>query len=781
MLIHYLKFSFRSLMRQKGYTFLNIAGLGVGLSVSLLIAAFVMGELRTDRFHENYPRIHRLEVTDAGSANTPSMTSEMLQRALPEALLVCRVDIGNRSLLYNTEEKQGRLGRVMYADSTFFSIFSFPLLQGHPQKLLRDPSSIVLSRSEAQKIFGDEDPLGKTIRINNKLSYLVTGIMEDFPANSSLKATAVIPFHRLPEILGDPEALNDWNNWNYQTFALLPADHDLREINPRLEKAMDNIFSSDFGFPDVELGFFLRPMKDIYFNRSIAGDSMPKGNLSFIMIFAVIGIFILLIAVVNFINISTAMAFRREKEVGLKKVLGSTRGKLLGQYFTESVMVCLLGLCVALMLFELLLPTFNSLIGAEATFHLLQNPVALLTIIGSTILTGLLAGIYPAFFLSHFQPVSILRGELSRGRRGSILRKILIVFQFTISIGIIMATLVIYSQMRYARNMDMGFDRRNIVFFYNQGEINDRFESFKNELKQIPGVLSVGHSNSIPGYVGMNWGRLVNEEERRINALPVDPEFMEVYGLKISRGRSFDPELQTDRNQAYILNEAAVREFGLEEPLGASFANGRVIGVTEDFSYVSAHHPISPLVLAYMPEWCFYTSIRISPRNIPQTMEQIAEIYKRYAPGFPFNAQFLDQAIGRLYQKEEKLSKLFLFFSSLAIFVACLGLAGLTLFTTQQRTKEIGIRKVFGSSVQGVVLLLTSDFLRWVLLANLIAWPLSWYFMNRWLANFAYHISITWWMFAASGLAALLIATITISFQAVNAAMNNPVKSLKRD
>lgn len=775
MLFNHIKFSFRSLMRQKGYTLLNIAGLGVGIAIALMIAVFVSAELLTDRFHENYQRIYRLE---ARWVATPSAIRDVVSGVLPEALEVCRIYPGFRNLQASIPDKQTRIQEVVYADNNFFRVFSFDLLHGDPQKALSHPMSIVLSQSEAKKLFGEEYPVGKVVKLNNQLDYEVTGIMQDPPPNSILKQTAVVPFKGYANFVFYPEQLNEWTNWNYQTFLLLPQEHDLQAINEKLAIQMDRYFEQDLGRTVPEVKFFLRPLKDIYFNRHIENDAFDKGNMTFVVIYSTIGVFILLIAAINFINISTAMAFRRSREVGMKKVLGSSRASLIRQYLTESVLICLSALLVALVLFEILLPVFNQLIDSQMQIHILKHPLIILLVIGFTIVLGLFAGLYPAFFLARFSPMVVLRGDVVKGRRGALLRKILIVFQFTISVGIILSTLVIFNQMKYARSKDMGFNRENIIVFASRGNIPRDYASFKGKLKQIAGVEFVGLSNQIPGYVKMGWERNLNETPIRMAALPVDPEFMDVYGLRITRGRSFE-ETQLDVNKTYILNEAAVKAFGLEEPVGAKFSDGTIIGVAADFSYLSVHHPIGPLVLAYMPSWSSFINIKLNGHDVQGTLKQIEQVYQEYVPDTPFSYSFLNDSIGRLYEQEARLSRLFLFFSVLAIFVACLGLSGLALFSTQQRTREVGIRKVFGSSSRAVVLLLTGDFLRWILLANLIAWPLSWYLMDRWLDNFAFRISISWWMFAVSAAIVLLISLATISFQAVKAAVANPIQSLK--
>jgi putative ABC transport system permease protein len=772
-----IKFSIRSLMRQKGYALVNVLGLALGMALFQLISVYVYKELQTDKHHDNYNEIYRIEIP--GGAVTASMVATFAQTILPEALEICRIDVHNSSALVNVEEKQFRVHDVIYADSSFFKIFSFDIIHGDPKIALSNPMSIVLSQSEATKLFGDKHPVGKVIRLNNAHNLEVTAVMADSPANSSFKSRAVIPFHAFPIIRNDSTVLNDWNNWNYHTFVLLPREHDITALNLKVAEGFDRMVQETFGFEDVEIGFFLRPLSDIYFNHNIQYDSLEKGNMTFILIYIAIAIFILTIAVVNFVNLSTAMAFRRAREVGLKKVMGSTRGMLVRQYLIEAVVISMAAFLLAIIFVEILIPEFNRLTLVGLQFSLIKNSLVILLFASIAILIGLLSGIYPAFYLTRFEPVVVMKGEVTRGMGGSLLRKILIVFQFTISIGIILSTIIIFSQMKYARNKDIGFDRNNIVYFWSAGNVIPQYESFKAELKQIPGVEFVGLSGSVPGYVGMSWGRQVDGTERRMNAMTVDPEFIYLYGLEIIEGRSFDPDLATDRDRTFILNETAVRMFELEDPVGKQLADGTIIGVVRDFSYLSVHHNIGPLVLAYYPGWSRQISIRLSGGNMHEAIQHIETVWNSFAPGFPFRYQFLDDAIGRLYAKEQRLFRLFMYFSILAIFVACLGLSGLALFATQQRTKEVGIRKVFGSSVKNIVLLLTGDFLRWVLLANIIAWPLTWIAMNRWLGNFAYHISIQWWMFALSVLLAVVIALLTILFQAIRAALANPVKALK--
>jgi putative ABC transport system permease protein len=773
------RLAIRSLLRLKGYTLLNIFSLGIGMAIFMIIVLFIYHELSTDRHHENYHRIYRVETHEYPVTN--SLTASFLATVLPEAMEICRYYRWGSNQLSTYNGRQTNINQPVMVDSTFFDIFSVELLHGDPVSALNRPMTIVLSVSEVQKIFGDEHPIGRTILVNNIHNFEVTGVMADFPPNSTLQATALISFPSLITTTGDPRVLEGWRTWNYFTFVLLPEKHDLAAINIKVTAGVKHLAVENFGPDDGDVDFFLRPFKDIYFDRNIPFDSLPKGNLVFLTICLGIGVFILLIAMVNFINLSTAMAFRRSREVGLKKVLGSTRVMLMKQYLTESAMLGLISLVLALLLFELLLPVFNNITGMVLTFSLSENLHMLLLTILFALLVGMIAGIYPALYISRFQPAEVLKGAVTRGRRGSILRKVLIVFQFSVSIGIIFSTIVLFSQMEYTRKKDLGFSSENIIYFRRHTDITKHYDAFKQALKQIPGVELVGLSSHVPGYSNMAWERFLDSTEVRINALLVDTEYLDVYGLKLALGRGFDPGMTTEMDRAFILNETAVRTFGLEEPIGVRFWDGKVIGVIEDFTYTSLHHPIGPLVLGWMPGWASEVSVKLSGNDLPRIINQLEQVWKSFAPDYPFRWQFLDESIGQLYEKEKRLSKLFLAFSMLAVFLACLGLSGLALFTTQQRTREVSVRKVFGSSSLQVLFLFTGDFLRYVLLANIIAWLVAWFIMNRWLENFAYRISISWWMFVVSAVLALVIALATIILQALNAARINPAEALKHE
>lgn len=773
------RLAIRSILRLKGYTLLNIFSLGIGMALFMIIVLFIYNELSTDRHHQNYHRIYRVETEKYPVTN--SLTASFLATVLPEALEICRYYRWGNDQLVTYSGRQTNISQPVMVDSTFLNIFSVDLLHGDAANVLNRPMTIVLSASEVKKIFGNDHPIGKTILVNNLYNFEVTGVMADFPPNSILQATALISFPTLITTTGDPRVLEGWRTWNYLTFVLLPEKHDLEAINIKTGAGMKHLAMERYGPDDGDVNFFLRPFKDIYFDRNIPYDYLPKGNMVFLTISFGIGMFILFIAMVNFINLSTAMAFRRAREVGLKKVLGSTRVMLVKQYLTESAMLGLVSLILALLFFELLLPVFNNITGMVLTFSFSENLHILLLTILFALLVGMVAGIYPAFYISRFQPAEVLKGAVTKGRRGRILRKVLIVFQFTVSIGIIFSTIVLFSQMEYTCKKDLGFSSENIIYFRKHSDITNHYDAFKQALKQIPGVEYVGLSSHVPGYSSMAWERFLDSAEVRINALPVDSEYLDVYGLKISRGRNFDHGMTTEMDRAFILNETAVRTFGLDEPIGVRFWDGKVIGVIEDYTFTSLHHPIGPLVLGWMPGWTSQVSVKLSGHDIPRVINQIEQVWKSFAPDYPFTWQFLDESIGQLYVKEQRLTKLFLAFSALAVFLACLGLSGLALFTTQQRTREISIRKVYGSSLRQLLFLITGDFLRWVLLANIIAWPVAWFIMSRWLENFAYRISISWWMFVLSAVLALVLALVTIIWQALSAARINPALALKHE
>lgn len=777
MIFAQVKIALRSFMKNKGYALINILGLSIGMAIFFLIALYVKEEMTADRFHENLDNIYRIETDQF--VTSPMRIKKLTGTSIPEIRAVCRLSYSQSSALVNYGTRQIKTSALLLADNNFFEVFDFKLLRGDPSAVLNLPHSLVLSESEAKKIFQEEDPIGKTLLLNHEHTFTVTGIMEDVPSNSSIWGKMVGNVEMLPQMTGNPDYLEDYNNWNHQSFALLSDHHDAGEVSDKLEKHINRQLHVMMNRDDFTVDFLLRPMKEVYFFSGKDYDQLRHGSMNYVYIYSAVGIFILLIAVINFINLATATASRRSREVGLKKVIGASRTLLMRQFLLESVLLSLFSFLMAALLFELLVPVFNRAILANLSSSSLFNLPVLLAALAFTILVGLLAGLYPGFYLTKFQPAFILKGSNHKGGKGLTLRHGLIIFQFTVSIILIIATIVIFSQMRFARNVDVGFNKDHVVYFRGQGEVTKNFETFSARLKSIPQVKHVAASSHVPGYAGMTWGRKVDTVERRFYAITCLPQYLDLLGLEVLEGRNFYPGSNSDIHKSYIVNEKFVKDFDLKNPVGTSLADGKIVGVVRDFSFRSIHSPIAPMALAYVPSWCNTVSTRISGHNIPETLEKMEDVWEQYAAGFPFEYTFLDQAFDRLYRTEERLARLFGYFSLLAVFIAGMGLAGLALFSARQRTREIGVRKVFGASHTAIVGRMVKEFLLWIALANIIAWPVAFFIMGDWLERFAYHIDQQLWMFLLAALTAFLIAFITVGFHAWRAASVNPTISLR--
>mgnify|MGYP006279312683 CR=1 FL=1 len=774
MIAAHIRTALRGFMKNKGYLLINVLGLAIGMAIFFLIAMYVKDEASTDRFHKNLNEIHRLETDQF--ASTPMAIKKLLGKDIPEVRELCRLMFTDG--LFSYKDKSVSVRDLVLADANFFEIFSFKLVSGNPQNVLSEPQSLVISESQAKSLFGEEDPIGKTLVQDQKTTYKISGVMEDFPSNSSIEADMIGSLEIL-KMQGRADYLEDYNDWSYQTFLLLGENLDYAVVNEKVKQHLNDEIHAMMDRYDFTINFLLRPMEDIYFEGGQKYDHLQHGSLSYIYIYTAIGIFILFIAVVNFVNLATATASRRSREIGLKKVIGAGRPALIRQFLTESVLISLLAFLLAALLVELLTPVFNRLILAELNASSLFNLPVLGIALLFSVFIGVLAGLYPALYLTRFQAASILKGEQTKGKKGLGLRRGLIVFQFTISIVLIISAIIIFSQMKYARSVELGFNKEHVVFFNGEGDISRQFEQFRAELLALPEVKNVAVSSHVPGYAGMTWGRMVDTSEQRFNVICCDPAFVDLLQIKITEGRNFHSGSEMDMQKTFIVNETFVERFDLKNPLGTQVSNGEIIGVMKDFSFASVHRKIGPMAFVYKPEWCNTVSVKIAPGNIPASIDKIRNKWDSYATGFPFNYHFLDQAFDRLYRSEEHLAELFGYFSALAIFIAAMGLAGLALFSAQQKTREIGIRMVFGASRIGVIRRMAREFTFWVIIANLIAWPLAYYLMKNWLDKFAYHINPQIWMFLLAAMVAFLIAFITVSYHAWRTASANPVDSLR--
>jgi putative ABC transport system permease protein len=787
---NYLRTAIRNLRKNRGYSFLNVCGLAIGMACCILILLWVKDELSYDKFHEKADRIFRMtsEWNQRGViAHYPLVFSgiaPLLQNDYPEVMSYVRFDQRLNTLI-SSGDKKFYEERLFYTDASLFEVFTFPLVKGDPETALIEPYSIVMSEKMAEKYFGSENPVGQTLTVDNEHDYKITGIMKKIPRNSHVQFDFLASMTTLEA--QDPRYGKLWA-WNCYTYLLLPPGYSYLD----LEKKFPDFIRRHRGEEAAEAyTFSLQPLTSIHLHSNLGSEIEPNGDIRYVYIFSIIAFFILLIACINFMNLSTARSANRAKEVGVRKVLGADRIRLIRQFLGESLFLSLMALPIAVALVMLFLPAFNTLTGKDLIIDYFGNSVFYLGLIGILLFVGLISGSYPAFFLSTFRPAEVLRGKLKAGSGSVLFRKVLVVVQFSISIVLIAGTVIITNQLDFISKKKLGFDKEHVVVMpVSRAGIGQEFEAFKKELLQNPGIESVCGSTSLPSLLPTRSIFIPEgfEEEERLtlrNVL-VDHDFIRTFGMEIVEGRDFSRDFATDRQEAFIVNEAAVKEFGWDSAVGKRLIDlegpkGYVIGVVKDFHFRSKHQRIEPLILSLVPSsrYVYFVSVKIKSWNLSDTLSFLKSKWQAFSPNWPFEYFFLDDNLDRMYKSEDRLRQVFLTFTFLAIFIACLGLSGLTAFTAEQRTKEIGIRKILGASVPGVVLLLSKEFMKWVLIANAIAWPVTYFAMGRWLENFAYRISLGWAAFIVSAALALGIALITVGFQAAKAALANPADALR--
>ena len=797
MLKNYLKIALRQVRRQKGYAFINVSGLAIGIVCCLFILLFVRDEMSYDRFYENADRIVRL-IEDVHTVNqtlyqatsAPAMGPNLLLD-YPEVLHAVRFLRTDRLLQYGDLRFQE--SHIAFADSTVFEIFDFPLLRGDAKTALTAPYSVVLTASVARKYFGDEDPMGKTMTLENEQALTVTGVLRDLPGNTHLPFDILLSFTTL-EAMVTSNLQQNWG-WNsYYTYLLLPEGYDPALLEGKLPDFLDRHIGEWLQSRGFSYTLHLQPLTDIYLHSSRIGEPGPGGNVTYLYLFSSIAVFILLIACVNFMNLATAQSAARAKEVGLRKVVGAQRRQLAMQFLGESLLTSILALLLAIGLFRLLLPLFNGLTGKALALDALWTGSTVFFVPGLLLLVGVVAGLYPALVLSGFRPALVLKGAFRTSRRGVALRKGLVVFQFAISIILIVGTAVVAVQLDYLRNQNLGFEpeQQLVIYFDGDGQVQQQAETIKQVMRKHPAVISASMSSSVPGN-GI-WNNLLvhvdvapgQTQEAAIDNYAVDVDFIDQFGIEVVAGRGFSNDFATDATAAFVINEAAVQHFGWttpEETLGKRFVRGdregEIIGVVKDFNYRSLRQQVDPLFLWILPSWTAYLTLRVRTEDVTQAVADVERLWKDVAPQRPFTYTFLDDQFNQQYQAEEHFGKLFGYFALLAIFIACLGLFGLASFTAQERTREIGVRKVLGATVPQIIVLLSKDFAWLVLLAFVVAAPVAYLAMEEWLTGFAYRTAISWWIFLIAGLAALGVAVLTISYQSIKAALANPVESLR--
>jgi putative ABC transport system permease protein len=786
---NYLKVAIRNLIRYKWHSVINITGLTIGIASCSLLLLWVEDEFSYDRYHVNADRIYRV-ISQAErnnkirrSAKSPAPLAPALLNEFPwiqkavrftknEFLVKC-----NKKLFYED---------IFFADPDVFDIFTFPLAAGNPKTALKAPNSILISEKMKEKYFGDADPMGKTITLGECNDFRITGVFKNIPRNSHFR------FHFLGSVLTyRPDYHSEWGVSNYCTYILLPKDS--HAYAAAFKEKMPQFVEKYWGKKLREmynLTFLLQPLTRIHLHSNMRNEIEPNRDIETVYIFSAIALFILLIACLNYINLATGRFANRAREVGMRKVLGASPAQLIRQFLGESFLLVLIALPIAILLAELFLPFFNYLSGKELVSHYFNNLSLLAALVGIILCVGLISGIVPALFISGFQPTAILREMLKTSSFIPVLRRSLVVFQFSISIVLIISTLIIYDQLDYMRTKKLGFNKNHLVniAIKNNEEALLKYETIKYNFLQHPGISAVSASAFSPGRPRWNMNYWIDDmksdEYRMIGCIPVDYDFLDTFEINIIEGRGFYRDFTTDTDSAFILNESAVKEFGWESAVGKRFnlsnwKKGVVIGVVENFHYNSLHLKIEPLVLYIHPPHFEYFSVRLIPNDISQTLDFLKSKWGELVHGEPFNYTFLDEDLDRLYKYEKKLGELFTIATFLAVFVACIGLFGMATFTAEHRIKEIGIRKVLGATVFEIAFLLSKEFTRWVLVSNIIAWPVAWYAMNKWLQNYTYRITIMPWTFLLAALLAFLIALLTVSYKSARAARTNPVEALR--
>ncbi len=818
MIRNYFKIAWRNLLKRKSYALINISGLALGAAICLLIVLFIKSESSVDGWREDGDHVYRMVLDriypgrQTSYAFIPSSYAKTVKNEIPEVEEATRIFnfLNNGTFQIRFEDKKFEETKVFFADPTFFNIFKSNLLYGSEEEALSKPNSIVLNETTAKKYFGDASlAIGKILEPegNDMQPMEVSAVYEDWPENSHFN------FNMLISSLMNP----GFEEINYVGFSA----HTYLKINEnasvdKVEASFPDIIQK-FAIGDIEKQFatsyekfssagngyfyYLQPLKDIYLTSHLEGEFRNNGNKTTLYIFGLVAFFILFIACVNFINLSTARSSERAREVGVRKTFGSEKKALIAQFITESFLISLLAIFVAIGFFALILPIFNDISGKELKMIDLLSANAIMLLITFTCITGILAGIYPAFVLSSFRPIEVLRGKFKSGKQGKSLRSGLVIFQFSISVILIVCTLVVNRQMRFMTSEQLGFNKEQTVIIERTDLLNENTRAFKNELRKINGVTGVTGSSALPGqpnYFGISWATVENPNQPMTGrGIIVDDEYQETLDLKLVEGRFFSKDFPTD-SLALVMNEKAVAELGITNPIGKrlvtpeNFLNApdgsqhiyTIIGVVKDFHYQSLHEPITPLVFTNASKFnniMGLTAVHVEGASFANALSSMETTWKQFIKDKPFSFKFLDQTIEAQYKAESTSRKVFTFFSFIAIFIACIGLLGLAAYTTRQRIHEIGVRKVLGASVGNIIGMLSKDFIKLIFISTLIAIPVAWYAMHQWLQNFTYRISSSWDLFVAAAFISLMIAFITISFQAIKAAIANPVNSLRTE
>jgi putative ABC transport system permease protein len=811
MIKNYFKIAFRNLMKYKFISFINIFGLTIGFTCCLLILTYIINEISFDKYNKNAERIYRVTRTFNNEDGVVSFYfgtvappfGYYLPTDFPEIEKMTRL-LSNGTTAFRYKDKLINERNVFFADENLFDVFTVDVIKGSPKSALKEPYSLMLTEERAKKYFGEEDPMNKVIKVNNQFNVKVTGIYKPFPSNSQMHPEILVSFNTLKDsaVYGEKNLRTNWGNNSFFTYLLLPEHYDANRMVARFPAFVDKRMSGEEYIgqrPSKFTRLGLQKLTDIHLYSHTDFEVEPNGDIKRVYIFSAIALFILLIACINYMNLSTARSALRAREIGIRKVVGARKRELIMQFLSESVLITGGGILIAFGLLYISLPWLNSLSGQTLSLSMLTKWQILIPLFLSPFLIGIISGLYPALFMSSFQPVKTLKGLFRAGKSSISFRQVLVVTQFAISIILIITTVIVSQQLRYMQRTALGYDKEHILTLPYNNSLNPQYESFRNSLLQNYTIKDVTRSSRIPTtrLLDMTAASAPSADSMKpvktdIKMLAVDYDFIPTYGVHMAAGRNFSRAYGTDTSN-FILNEVAVQAIGWKTPQDAVGKNfkygsitGHIIGIMNDFHFESLHQKITPLILimpAVAPNNSFYNnlSVKIAGNNTPAALAAIKKVWQNYLPEIPYEYTFLDENFSTLYKSEQRQGTIFTVFACIAILIACLGLFGLSAFAISQRVKEIGVRKVLGANVTTIVALLSKDFLKLVVIAAIIAFPIAWYAMSRWLQDFAYRTNIQWWVFILAGIIAACIALFTISFQAIKAALANPVKSLRTE
>jgi len=787
MIKNYLKTAWRNLLSNKMFSLINISGLALGMTCALLIMLWIKDETRMDKFHANGKRLFRVmenqyyEGSISTFTATPGIFAENVVKDIPEIQLASQALWEEEPLFTVGDKFFKEKGR--YVQKDFLRMFSFKLVKGDPNTALARPDAVVISKKLAEKYFGQQDPVGKLINVDNEQNVIVTGVLDEVPKTSSLQFDFLMSYDIW---FKKNDWAKEWGNNGPLCYVMLGPNASSDKVNAKIK----NYLKTKNKDSNVEL--FLQNYGESYLYSDWDNGKQTGGRIEYVRIFSIVAVIILVIACINFMNLATARSLKRAREIGVRKVVGAGKRQLIAQFMGESLFVSFLAICLSLLIVALLIPSFNALTDKKLELDF-SNPFFLLLLLGLTLVTGIISGSYPSLFMSSLKPIIVLKGILKFNTGATLFRKGLVVFQFALSIVLILGMIVIYRQIDYIHNKNLGFAKEDLLYIPLEGALQKSYPTFKDELLRQPGIKSVSSSQSGPLEVGsstqgVRWPGKDTTKLILFSTNPITYDYIKTMGIQLKEGRDFDPSFSLDTNN-YLVNEAALRKIGYKDPIGKELTmwgdKGSIVGVMKDYHHNSLHVPIEPLILRlFKKSWNSYWGnvlVRTEKGKTKQAIASMEKTYRQFNPGFPFRYFFTDAEMLKNYKAEHTVSKLSKYFAFLAIFISCLGLFGLVTFTAQQRVKEIGIRKVLGASVSGIVRMLSKDFIKLVLLAAVIAFPVAWWAMNRWLGDFAYRVHIGWWVFVASGIAAMLIALLTVSFQAIKSAIASPVKSLRTE